>query len=115
MRVQSAEAEARAAELTNAAAQAHARALAEIEQQTAAAFASADAVRLGAIQRELVGALHAAADSEVMKAAATNMNLVALLGGKSPADLLANVVKGTPLARTTDNMRERGDKPNNTK
>ncbi|MBA3550296.1 MAG: hypothetical protein H0T76_27795, partial [Nannocystis sp.] len=84
------------------------RALAEIDQQTAAAFASADAVRLGAIQRELVGALHAAADSEVMKAAATNMNLVALLGGKSPADLLAQVVKGTPLARSSDSMRERG-------
>lgn len=111
MRVQSAQAEAKAAELANSAAQAHARALAEIEQQTAAAFASADAVRLAAIQSELVGALHAAADSEVMKAAANNMNLVALLGGKSPADLLASVVKGTPLARTTDNMRERGGKP----
>ncbi len=107
-RVESAEAEARAAELANAAVNAHARALAEIDQQTAAAFASADAVRLGALQRDLVGALHAAADSEVMKAAATNMNLVALLGGKSPADLLAQVVRGTPLARSSDSMRERG-------
>ncbi|MBL9104315.1 MAG: hypothetical protein JNL82_25440 [Myxococcales bacterium] len=107
LRVQSAQAEARAAELTNTAAQSHARALAEIEQQTAAAFASADAVRLQAIQRELVGALHSAADSEVMKAAANNMNLVALLGGKSPSELLGNIVKGTPLARTTDGMRER--------
>lgn len=107
-RVQSAEAEARAAELANAAALAHARALAEVDQQTAAALASADAVRLGALQRELVGALHAAADSEVMKAAAANMNLVALLGGKSPADLLAQVVRGTPLARSSDSMRERG-------
>ena len=41
LRVQSAQAEARASELANAAAQAHARVLAEIEQQTAAAFASA--------------------------------------------------------------------------
>jgi major vault protein len=109
MRVQTAQAEARAAELANAAAQAHARALAEIEQQTAAAFASADAVRLAALQRDLVGALHAAADSEVLKAAANNMNLVALLGGKSPSELLSQVVRGTPLARTTDGMRERGD------
>lgn len=107
-RVQSAEAEARAAELANAAAITHARALAEVDQQTAAALASADAVRLGALQPELVGALHAAADSEVMKAAATNMNLVALLGGKSPAELLAQVVRGTPLARSSDSMRERG-------
>lgn len=106
-RVQSAESEARAAELANAAALAHARALAEIDQQTAGALASADAVRLGALQRELVGALHAAADSEVMKAAATNMNLVSLLGGKTPADLLAQVVRGTPLARSSDSMRDR--------
>ncbi len=107
LRVQSAEAEARAAELTNAAAQSHARVLAEIDQQTAAALASADSVRLAAIQRELVGALHAAADSEVMKAAANNMNLVALLGGKSPADLFGQLLRGTPLARSSDGMRER--------
>ena len=82
-------------------------AMAEIDQQTASAYASADAVRLQAIQRELIGALHAASDSEVMKAAATNMNLVALLGGKSPAELLAQVVRGTPLARSSDSMRDR--------
>jgi hypothetical protein len=70
-------------------------------------LAEADAVRLQAIQRELVAALHVAADSEVLKAAANNMNLVSLLGGKSPAELLARVVKGTPLERTVNGMRAR--------
>ncbi|HEY8375323.1 MAG TPA: hypothetical protein VIK91_02490, partial [Nannocystis sp.] len=74
-RVQAAEAEAKARALVDRAAEAHARAMAEIEQARAAALAQADAVRLTALQRELVGALHAAADSEVMKAAANNMNL----------------------------------------
>ena len=84
--------------------------MAEIEQSSAAAFAQADAVRLGAIQGELVAALHAAADGEVLKAAANNMNLVALLGGKSPAELLGQLVRGTPLSRTVDGMREREGK-----
>ncbi|MFO7563603.1 MAG: hypothetical protein R6X02_13230, partial [Enhygromyxa sp.] len=61
-----------------------ARAQAEIDRATAAALAEADSRRLAAIQPELVGALHAAADAEVMKAAAENMNLVSLIGGKSP-------------------------------
>lgn len=108
-RVQAAEAEAKARALVDATVQAHARAMSEIEQASSAALAQADAVRLGAIQRELVGALHAAADSEVLKAAANNMNLVALLGGKSPSDLLAQLVKGTPLSRTVDGMRARED------
>ena len=109
-RIQAAEAEAKARALVDAAAQAHARAIAEIEQGSAAAFAQADAVRLGAIQGELVAALHAAADGEVLKAAANNMNLVALLGGKSPAELLGQLVRGTPLSRTVDGMREREGK-----
>ncbi|MFO7565068.1 MAG: hypothetical protein R6X02_20650 [Enhygromyxa sp.] len=37
-----------------------------------AALAETDSRRLAAIQPELVGALHAAADAEVMKAAAEN-------------------------------------------
>ena len=48
---------------------------------------SFNAARLEAIQEELVAALHAAADSEVMRAAAENMNLVSLLSGHSPAEL----------------------------
>jgi major vault protein len=107
LRVQSAEAEARAAELANPPPRPTPGRLAEIDQQTAAAFASADAVRLGAIQRELVGALHAAADSEVMKAAATNMNLVALLGGKSPADLLARSSRHAARAQQRQHARAR--------
>lgn len=109
-KVQAADAEARARALVDAAAQAHARAIAEIEQATAAALAQSDATRLGAIQPELVGALHAAADAEVLKAAANNMNLVALLGGKSPSELLSQVVRGTPLSRTTDGMKTREGK-----
>ncbi|MBL8607229.1 MAG: hypothetical protein JNL38_07905, partial [Myxococcales bacterium] len=69
--------------------------------------AEAEAIRLQAIQPELVGALHAAADAEVMKAAAANMNLVSLLGGKSPQELFEHVLRGTPLERTTRDMRER--------
>lgn len=106
-RVLAAEAEAKARALVDRAAEEHARALAEVEQARAAALAEADAVRLGALQRELVGALQAAADSEVLKAAASNMNLVSLLGGKSPAELLSQLVRGTPLSRTTDGMRTR--------
>ena len=34
-------------------------------------------------------------------------SIVALLGGKSPSDLLAQLVKGTPLSRTVDGMRVR--------
>ena len=49
-------------------------------------------------------------DAEVLKAAANNMNLVALLGGKSPSELLSQVVRGTPLSRTTDGMKTREGK-----
>ena len=82
-------------------------AVATIDQNRARAIAEADAVKLQAIQSELVGALHAAADSEVMKAAANNMNLVALLGGKSPAEIFQQLLAGTALSRTTRNMRDR--------
>ena len=109
--MQTAEAEARASDLANVATQAHARVMAEIDQQTAAAYANADAVRLAAIQTELVGALHAAADAEVMKAAANNMNLVALLGGKSPAELFGQLLRGSPLERSSEGMRERAATP----
>ena len=87
--------------------EAHRAALSSLEKDLARAIAESDAIRLQAIQKELVGALHAAADAEVMKAAANNMNLVALLGGKSPAELLTQLLRGTPLARTTDEMRTR--------
>ena len=42
-----------------------------------------------------------------MKAAAENMNLVALLGGKTPGELFAQVLKGTPLERTSRSMSDR--------
>lgn len=106
-RVRAADAEAKAQKLIDEGAAAHARALAEIERATAAAIAAADAERLRAIQAELVGALHAAADSEVLKAAANNMNLVSLLGNRSPAEILGQIVRGTPLARSVDGMRDR--------
>ncbi|MBS2018335.1 MAG: hypothetical protein JST00_36045 [Deltaproteobacteria bacterium] len=89
--------------------EAHLAKVAELELARAAALAEAEAVRLRAIQPELVGALHAAADAEVMKAAATNMNLVSLLGGKSPQELFEHVLKGTPLERSTRDMRARSD------
>ena len=81
--------------------------LAEIDRATAAALAEADARRLAAVQPQLVGALHAAADAEVMKAAAQNMNLVSLLGGKSPQELFEHLLSGTPLERTARDMRAR--------
>lgn len=105
-----AEAESKAAASRYEVEEAHRRALAGVERELAQGFAAADATRLAAIQSELVAALYAAADSEVMKAAATNMNLVSLLGGKSPAELLSSVVKGTPLERTVDAMRSRAEK-----
>jgi hypothetical protein len=108
-KLREAEAGARASELSHRAEEAHAGALAKIEAERGRAAAEADAQRLGAIQPELVGALHAAADSEVMKAAASNMNLVSLLGGKTPAELLKHVLAGTPLERTIREMAARAE------
>lgn len=101
--------EAQARKLVDAVALDSSRAQAEIDRATAAALAEADSRRLAAIQPELVGALHAAADAEVMKAAAENMNLVSLLGGKSPIELFSRLLEGTPLARTVRSMRRRTD------
>lgn len=102
-----AEIEAQARKLVDAVMLDSARAQAEIDRATAAALAEADSRRLAAIQPELVGALHAAADAEVMKAAAENMNLVSLIGGKSPIELFTRLLEGTPLARTVRSMRNR--------
>ncbi|MCA9700135.1 MAG: hypothetical protein KC431_21605, partial [Myxococcales bacterium] len=102
-----AEVEAAARKLVDAAVLETSRAEAEIDRATAAALAEADSRRLAAIQPELVGALHAAADAEVMKAAAENMNLVSLIGGKSPMELFSRLLEGTPLARTVRSMRNR--------
>ncbi|MFO0554073.1 MAG: hypothetical protein U0271_37175 [Polyangiaceae bacterium] len=107
-----ARAEAQANTARNEVEAVHKKVLAGIESELAEATAKAEAIRLGAVQRELVAALYAAADSEVMKAAASNMNLVSLLGGKSPAELLTQVVKGTPLERTVESWRARTDKTN---
>lgn len=87
--------------------EAHLSKVAALELERARALAEAEAVRLQAVQPELVGALHAAADAEVMKAAATNMNLVSLLGGKSPQELFEHLLSGTPLERTARDMRAR--------
>jgi major vault protein len=106
-KLQAAEAEAKATDLRNLAVERNRAQLAKIEADLGRAIAEADAVKLQAIQRELVGALHAASDSEVMKIAAANMNLVALLGGKSPAEILGQILRGTPLSRTVEDMRER--------
>jgi hypothetical protein len=89
--------------------QAYLAKVAALELERARALAEAEAVRLKAIQPELVGALHSAADAEVMKAAASNMNLVSLLGGKTPQELLEHVFKGTPLERSTRDMRARSN------
>jgi hypothetical protein len=91
--------------------QSHRTKLTELDAARAKAIAEADALRLSAIQPELVGALHAAADAEVMKAAAENMNLVSLLGGKSPQELFEHVLKGTPLERSVRDLRARSERP----
>jgi hypothetical protein len=106
-KIKQAEAEAQSAKLAAQAEVERAEALAEVDRKTAQILATANADRLKAIQPELVGALHAAADSEVMKAAATNMNLVSLLGGKSPTQLFSQVLRGTPLHRSVDSMKQR--------
>lgn len=105
-----AEAESKALAQLHEAEERHKAALAKIEQDLARGLADADAVKLQAIQRELVGALHSAADSEVMKAAAQNMNLVALLGGKSPIELFSQLLRGTPLSRSVQDLLARAPK-----
>lgn len=106
-RKKEAEGDALASEAVYRVEEAHLAKVAALELERARALAEAEAIRLQAIQPELVGALHAAADAEVMKAAAANMNLVSLLGGKSPQELFEHVLRGTPLERTTRDMRER--------
>jgi hypothetical protein len=49
-----------------------------------------------------------------MKAAAENMNLVALLGGRSPVELLEHLLSGTALSRTVRDMRARSGEENTT-
>lgn len=95
--------------------EAHLEKVTALEAARARAVAEAEALRLQAIQPELVGALHAAADAEVMKTAAANMNLVSLLGGKSPQELFEHVLKGTPLERSTRDMRTRAERNGTTK
>lgn len=104
-----ADAEAKALTVVGSVRVTQSEAEAEVSRKTAQALAAAEAERLKAVTPELVGALHAAADSEVMKAAAENMNLVSLLSGKSPAELFAQLVKGTPLSRSTDSMKGRSE------
>lgn len=94
--------------------EAHLAKVAVLELERARVLAEAEALRLRAIQPELVGALHSAADAEVMKAAAANMNLVSLLGGKSPQELFEHVLRGTPLERSTRDMRARAEGANGT-
>jgi len=108
-RTADADVEARALGTLHAQEQQHRAALAQIDRELAQGMAQADAIRLQAIQQELVGALHAAADAEVMKAAAENMNLVALLGNRSPADIFSQLLRGTPLQRSVDNMLNRSN------
>jgi hypothetical protein len=108
-RKKEAEGDARANEAVYAVEEAHLAKVAALELERARVLAEAEAIRLKAIQPELVGALHAAADAEVMKAAATNMNLVSLLGGKSPQELFEHVLRGTPLERSTRDMRARSE------
>ena len=108
-RLREAEVGAQATALAHKAEEAHLEVVARVEAEHARSLAEAEAVKLQAIQSELVGALHAAADSEVMKAAANNMNLVALLGGKSPAEIFQQLLSGTALSRTVRGMRERSD------
>jgi len=107
LKIRVAETAAKANEFDYKVSEAHFSAIAQIERERAKALAEADAVRLKAIQPELVGALHAASDTEVMKSAANNMNLVSLLGGKSPLELLQHLLAGTPLERTPKVMLER--------
>ncbi|MGF1468855.1 MAG: hypothetical protein ACFCGT_22245 [Sandaracinaceae bacterium] len=87
--------------------EAHAKVMHDLDVARARAVAEAEAIKLTAVQPELVAALHAAADSEVMRSAAENMNLVSLLGGRTPADLFAYLLQGTPLSRTPAGMRQR--------
>ena len=100
-------AEAERRRVEHAIEEAHLAKVAELDRARALAFAEAEALRLKAIQPELVGALHAAADAEVMKTAAANMNLVSLLGGKSPQELFEHILKGTPLERSVRDLKTR--------
>lgn len=112
-RLAEAENDAKANTAVFAVEEAHLAKVTALELDRARAVAEAEALRLRAIQPELIGALHSAADAEVMKAAANNMNLVSLLGGKSPQELFEQVLKGTPLERTTRDMRARSSNGTN--
>jgi hypothetical protein len=114
-RKKEAEGDAKANDAVYKVEEAHLTKVAALDLERARALAEAEAVRLRAIQPELVAALYSAADSEVMKAAATNMNLVSLLGGKTPQELFEHVLRGTPLERTTRDMRARSEVTNGTK
>jgi len=113
-RLAEAQGDAKANEAVYAVEEAHLAKITALDLERARILAEAEAVRLRAIQPELIGALHSAADAEVMKAAANNMNLVSLLGGKSPQELFEQVLKGTPLERTTRDMRTRSHGQNGT-
>jgi hypothetical protein len=108
-KLREAEALAQAEALGHRAREAHLEVVTRLDRERTAALAEADALRLRAVQPELVGALHAASDAEVMRAAAENMNLVSLLGGRSPLELLQQILRGTPLDRTARDMRARAE------
>lgn len=112
-RLAEAQGDAKANEAVYAVEEAHLAKVTALDLERARTIAEAEAIRLRAIQPELIGALHSAADAEVMKAAAENMNLVSLLGGKSPQELFEQVLKGTPLERSAREMRSRSGNGSN--
>lgn len=108
-KLREAEASAQAEALGHRVRESHMEVVTRLDRERTTAQAEADALRLRAVQPELVGALHAASDAEVMRAAAENMNLVSLLGGRSPLEILQQMLQGTPLDRTARDMRARAE------
>jgi major vault protein len=82
-------------------------ALNKLKQALLAAEAEADVQRNKAVQPQLVEAITALGDKELLAKAAENMNLVSLVKGQEAASLLGDMFKGTRIVNTLKQMGKR--------
>lgn len=83
----------------------------ELEQDLAEMRAEVEAVvaKAQAVSPDLVAALQAFADKALAEKMAQSMSPLAILGGKSIAEVFANLLKGTNLARVLENGQNGSD------
>lgn len=75
--------------------------MAELKGEVEAVVAKASA-----ISPDLVAALQAFSDRALAEKVATSMAPLSILGGKSVAEVFANMLKGTVLGNTLGNVKE---------